>query len=100
MTLAATSRYRLRMKSAEAWELRAALGTRQAPGDLALAEPVEERPRVGLVVGDEPVQRHRGRAHRDVGAAGGRLTPLPAPRAGFEPAAYSLGGLSGAKTHG
>ena len=30
MTLAATSRYRLRMKSAEAWELRAALGSRQA----------------------------------------------------------------------
>jgi hypothetical protein len=55
MTTAAMSAYWLSMKSAEAWVLPRRVGTREAPGDVAVAEPVEQRPDAVAVVGHERV---------------------------------------------
>ena len=57
ITFAAMSAYWLSMKSAEAWVVRASYSApREAPGDVAVAEPVEQRPDAVAVVGHEPVQ--------------------------------------------
>jgi hypothetical protein len=52
------------MKSAEAFVLRASPSLPgEAPADVAVAQPVEQRPNAVVVVGDEPVQRNRRHAH-------------------------------------